>query len=134
MRRLLAVGSVCVLFFLTAGLVLAGQSAEVIGQIRLPCGCPGFIFYNQVPGEYALVIPTHREVYKFVVDQEDGKLTATMLALDGSYQEVYTSVPPYEKWWSERVGWLTEGMGGFRVLSIIRNHYQKGNASVIKIG
>jgi len=105
---------------------------EIIGQIILPCGCPAFVLFSE-PGEYGLVIPTHEEAYKFMVTQEDGKLTATIFDMDGLQLDVFTSVPPYEKWWRESMeDWLTEGMIGFIVLDTIRVHYQKGVESVIK--
>lgn len=97
----------------------------IIGRVILPCGCPGFVWFIKL-GEYGLTIPTHNEVYNFAVIREDGKLMVTMIILDGSFRDVYTSIPPYEKWWSETLeDWLTEGMLGFMVLDIIRDHYQK---------
>jgi len=99
--------------------------SEVIGQITLPCGHQGFITFIK-PGEYGLGIPAHNEAYKFMVTQEDGNLTAIMTGAD-DYRDVYTSGPPYEKWWSEKLDlWLTEGMLGFIVLDTIRIHYQEG--------
>lgn len=106
--------------------------AEVIGQVVLLCGCPAYILFIET-GEYGLVIPTHNEAYKSTVTQEDGKLTVTMIMVGGPFHEVYTSVPPYEKWWREsEEDWLTEGMIGFMVLDIIRDHYQKSGELGIK--
>ena len=106
--------------------------SEVIGQIRLPCGCPGYISFIK-SGEYGLAFPAHKEAYKFTVTQEDGKLTAIMSGTD-DYRDVYTSVPPYERWWSDNMkDYLTREMLGFTVLDTIRRHYQKNKHVVFVV-
>jgi len=103
--------------------------AETIGQITMPCGHPGLITFIK-PGEYALIIPAHKDAYTIAVVQENGKVTITMKRFDDSWQDVYKAIPPYDKWWSEGLQeHLIEGMLGFEVMDMVRVHFQKGTKS-----